>query len=264
MRQDFTCRGVVTDFYIFNSGELQRLRSQHYDATVGAGKEIESRGCGLVDDAAAVNYGDFWGRTVPEAHVEARIVGKHRGGCGEDGVVKGALAVYESRVERGGEFECGLRRVAQGVHVAVGALSPFEGDERPLQGVGGEETGIEASSFVFEHTLGHFDAGVTEHGYAASADFGKGVAAGYHHTRYAAVDDELGARGRLAIVGAGLESDIYGGGGEQMTVSLSDRAHGVDLGMGLAATAVVALPYYPVAGHDDSAYVGVGVSVEWR
>ena len=101
------------------------------------------------------------------------------------------------------------------------------------------EAAVQLAALVTKHALGHADAGLAQHRYASPRHSLKRVAGADHDAGYAAVDDQLGAWRRLAVVGARLEGDVEGGMGEQAAVSHTGDS--VDLGMRLAAPSVEAL-----------------------
>ena len=152
--------------------------------------------------------------------------------------------MYQCLGERCGEFGGTPVGSTVAVHESVGAHSPFEGDEGPVEDVGGVECGVEAAALVGEEPFVDLYAGLAEHGDATACHLRVGVAGGHYHAPEAALDEQFGARRCLAVVRAWLEGDVYGALREQGAVGVGDRAHGVDLGMRASETAVPAFAYY--------------------
>ena len=153
-----------------------------------------------------------------------------------------------------------VRGCAPAVEPAVGAAGPFQGDERAAEGVSSEKFAVEAPALVFENADFDFDSGIAHHRDAFAVYFREGVGGAHHDVGNSFVDNELRARAGAAPMGARLEGDVDGGLAQQRTVGVGDRLHGVDLGMGLAASAMPALAYNtPVGGHYHGSYHGI-----WR
>ena len=128
-----------------------------------------------------------------------------------------------------------------------------------MQAVEGEEAAVQRAALGFEHAHGDADAGVLQFLDAAALHLSKLVDAAYDDPPDALADDEVGAGGRLAVVGAGFERDVHRGLMKQRLVLRAHRSKGVHLGVALAAAHVVALAYDPTFGtHDDRAHHGVG------
>jgi release factor glutamine methyltransferase len=116
----------------------------------------------------------------------------------------------------------------------------------------GEEATVQLAALLLKHTNGDIDAGIAKLTDATPTNLGKLIKAAHNDTTDTAADDKVGTGGRLAIVGAGFETDIEGRFREQVLVFGTDRGKGIDLGMPLTATNVVALA-------NDSACRGLAV-----
>ena len=74
----------------------------------------------------------------------------------------------------------------------------------------GEEAAVQLAAFVFQYAYEDFASGILQFLDAQPVDLCERVGAADDDTRYAAAHDEVGARGRLAEVGAWLQTDVDG------------------------------------------------------
>ena len=122
--------------------------------------------------------------------------------------------------------------------------------------MGCHEYPVEFPALFLEHTGGHLYSGLAKHGYATTGNLGKGVGASYHYPLHPASHEQGRARGRLAVMRAGLKSDVDRAPRKQSAVG--NRIYGIDLGMGLTVAAVIPLAYYPAVAHHHGSHHGVG------
>jgi hypothetical protein len=74
--------------------------------------------------------------------------------------------------------------------------------------VEGEEAVVQFAAFVFQHAYDDFASGILQFLDAQAVDLCERVGAADYDTRDAAPDDEVGARRRLAVMGAWLQADV--------------------------------------------------------
>ena len=122
------------------------------------------------------------------------------------------------------------------------------------------EVADELLAFVLANAHVHPYACLAEHGYARAMHFGEWIDTADDDTRETALDEQLGTWRCFAPVRTRLKTDIDGRATEQRPVG--HRIDGVDLGMGLAATAVPPLAYDTPTAHDDRPDHRVGCSVQ--
>ena len=122
----------------------------------------------------------------------------------------------------------------------------------------GKKCTVQRECLLFADTHTNIDSRGTHALYSATADHAVVVGSGNDYTRDSAVYYEVGTRGSLSIVRAGFETDIDCRAAQQRRVA--HRAHGINLGVRLAATYVVALAYYFAVAHNDRAHHRVGRS----
>ena len=72
----------------------------------------------------------------------------------------------------------------------------------------GEEAAVQLAAFVFQHAYDDFASGILQFLDAQAVDLSERVCAADDDTRYAAPDDEVGTRRRLAVMGAWLQADV--------------------------------------------------------
>ena len=70
-----------------------------------------------------------------------------------------------------------------------------------------EETFVQLATRLFQHADNNLDARIAEHLYAASRHQRIGIQHANHYAADTLLDDQFGARRRLAIVGTGFERD---------------------------------------------------------
>ena len=175
----------------------------------------------------------------------------------KNGVVLGPHLVYEHGGE-GRRETCGMIVV---VKEPVGRLCPLEQDVGPVLCVDGHEPAVQSLTLVFEHTHRHLYARLAQLGYAASVDLGKRIDAAHDHATHAFPHDEVGTWRRLAVMRTRLQTNIHRASAEQRLITRTHRRKGVDLGMALATTHMVALAYYPSVTNDDGTDHGVGLGI---
>jgi hypothetical protein len=95
----------------------------------------------------------------------------------------------------------------------------------------------ELSAFLLKHANCYIDTCIPHLLDASSGYKGKRVHASYYNPRYTFVDDKVGARRCLPVVGARLQAYINGGFFQQFFVL--DRTDSVDFGMSLSASDMI-------------------------
>jgi hypothetical protein len=75
----------------------------------------------------------------------------------------------------------------------------------------GEESAIEPSAFLFQYSYGDIDARIPQLLYALTVDLLEAVAATYDYSRNLFLDDKVGARRCLPIMGAWFQAYVDGG-----------------------------------------------------
>ena len=102
----------------------------------------------------------------------------------------------------------------------------------------------------------HLDAGLLQLAEAVAGNQGVGVVVAAHHTADAALHNQVGAGGRLAIVRAGLEVDIERGAAEHLRRQRAQQ--GVALGVVATVVLVVAFADDAAVLHHHAAHHRVG------
>ena len=171
----------------------------------------------------------------------------------EYGLMQTSKAMDEGLCGRSGEVNGRfLVSQAQMVDVSVLALCPFQRDVRSMLCVEGDETTVQPQTFLLQYTLANLYSCLAQHCDASSIDAGKGVATPYYNRGDMLVDDELGTRWSLAVVGTRLKAYIDGASTEQLR--LFDCGYCIDFGMGFATLPVIAFAYDASVAHHHSSY----------
>ena len=79
-----------------------------------------------------------------------------------------------------------------------------------------EETFVEFAALFLEHAYHHFDAGIAKHLYPFAGNQGVRIEHADDNAPYPFLDDQFGAWGRFAVMGAGLERN------EQRAILVTD------------------------------------------
>ena len=74
----------------------------------------------------------------------------------------------------------------------------------------GEETAVQGLALGFEYTHRHINAGLLQLPDATSLHLGEGIDTAHHYALYTFFHNQVGTRGRLTIVRAGLERHVKG------------------------------------------------------
>ena len=120
----------------------------------------------------------------------------------------------------------------------------------------GEEAAIDVAALVLKHAYGHLNSGIAKHGNATAAHLWERVAHAYYHSAKSALNEQFGARWRLAIVRTRFESHIDCSAAQQRAVG--HRSHSVHFGMTLAVAAVKALADNLAISHNHRPHHRVG------
>ena len=96
------------------------------------------------------------------------------------------------------------------IEEAVGGLCPFEDNVRAVVLMKTEETFVEFAALFLEHAYHHFDAGIAKHGNSFAGNQGVRIEHADDNAPYPFLDDQFGAWGRFAVMGAGLEAHEEG------------------------------------------------------
>lgn len=178
-------------------------------------------------------------RTVDVAHREARVVGLRGAASHEDAVGLRTPAMHErpGRLPRDPPAVPGRRR-----HTPVERLRDLEGNERPPRADVMEERLVQPGAFTVEHAEFDLDAVLTKPANASALDRGKRVDRAHDESRNAGFQHEIGARRRLAVVGARLQVDVERRVAQDAVPVFGQRGpDGVGLGVRAAVRLVPAL-----------------------
>ena len=131
-----------------------------------------------------------------------------------------------------------------------------------------KEPPVQLTTFVLKHANSDVDAGIAQLFHSPALHLAKLVDAAHNHALHALTDNQVGARGRLAVVGTGLKRHIHRGLTQQRLVLSFYRCKGIHLGMPLTTAHMVAFaknssfrPIRLVGQNNDSPHHGVWLSV---
>ena len=211
-----------------------------------------------------IQYDTYRISPIPSGCTQARIIKKGGARTDHDSHILGTLFVNEL-LGKGRGYDYGGAVCAHAVEITICSFRPFQRDVRAMLLLQTYETLIEFAALCGKYTYGDLDARITEYLNAASCHLGVGVRAANDYAFDAFLHYQVGTRGSLSVVAAGLKTDIKRA-VVHCPISIMPAAlrveETIDFGMGSAILTVpafadnelvVALPAYK-----DGTHHGIG------